>query len=269
MTASMRDGALPAARPRALRRVRGGGLPGAVAAEWTKLRSLGSTWMLLLAAVVTMAAGTTLLGLATHAEQGADAAARVSDPATPVAMYPVVFVTAALAASSVTGEYVTGTIVTTLQCVPDRTRLMLAKCIAVAVVVLAIGCVLGALGILAGALAFETTGFDRVRALDRTVAIAVHPTLTSLLALGLAALTRNATATLVTMFVLLILAPVTLSATGAAAAHDVAQALPQAAGARFTANTPAPYGRGPALLILAMWAAAAGIATATLRRRDA
>lgn len=248
----------------------GGGLLGAMAAEWTKLWSLGSTWMLLLAAFATMAVGTMGLGLSTHVENSADAAARVPDPATSVAMYAVAFVVAALSVLSVTGEYATGTIVNTLQCVPDRTRLMLAKCAVVAGVAFVAGLVLGGIGILAGALAFETAAFDRTQALARTAAVAVHLALTSLLALGLAAVVRSSAGALVALFLLLIVVPVTLAATGLAPAHALAQVLPQAAGARFTANAPGPYSRPVGLFVLTAWAVAAAItATVTLRRRDA
>ncbi|WP_331769208.1 ABC transporter permease (plasmid) [Embleya sp. NBC_00888] len=248
----------------------GGGLPGATAAEWTKLWSLDSTWILLLTAAATMGVGAMGIGLLTHVGSRADAAARVPDPATSATIHGVAFVVAALAMLSVTGEYATGSITNTLQCVPDRTRMMLAKCIVMGGVAFVAGLVLGALGIVAGALAFETTEFDRPQALAQIAALAVLLTLMSLVALGLAAMVRNSAGTLAALFLLLIVVPAILAAIPFDPAHDLAYLLPQAAGACFAAGAPAPYSRPTGLLLLTAWSLAAPIAaTVWLRHRDA
>jgi hypothetical protein len=115
------------------------GLPHAILSEWTKLRSVRSTWIALLVVVV---AGVGLSALVSNIEAGRWA---LLGPVDRLEFDPVrfsqtgeflsQFVVGVLGALIVTSEYSTGSIRTTLACMPRRTTVWAAKGIVVAAVV--------------------------------------------------------------------------------------------------------------------------------------
>ncbi|KOG91046.1 ABC transporter permease [Streptomyces varsoviensis] len=255
----------PAGAPRATPRPSGGGLPGAVAAEWTKLWSLRSTWYFLLVAAAVMAVTAGCIGTVSH-----DPAASVARPATLATVYGVEFVVAALAMLSVTGEYATGSITNTLQCVPNRARMLVAKSITLGGVAFGAGIVLAAIGVAAGGAAMDAGVFEMSYVAGQVLAIAVHLALLSVLTVGLAAIVRSSAGAITALFLLLLIVPMILQSIPADFFTDLAQFLPQAAGAQFMADEAELYGPVAGLLILVAWAAAfLTAATVVLRRRDA
>jgi ABC-2 type transport system permease protein len=127
------------------------GLANAVAAEWTKLRSVRSTyWLLVVGAVVTV-------GLAVLITVGLGSGSVTStgdsfDPAG-VSLLGAWFGQIAfgvLGVLTVTSEYATGTIRTTLAAVPRRGMLIAAKLALVGVVVFSVGTVVSLIAFLAG-----------------------------------------------------------------------------------------------------------------------
>ncbi|MFF1694960.1 ABC transporter permease subunit [Streptomyces sp. NPDC058257] len=246
-------------------RMAGGGLRGAVAAERIKLFSLRSTWYFLLTAAGVMGATAACVGAVTH-----DAKASAADPATLATVYGVEFVVAGLAMLCVTGEYATGSITNTLQCVPDRARLLTAKSLTVGVVAFGAGIVLAALGVVAGVAAMDESTFDFAHVAGRVFAVAVHLMLMSVLTIGLAAIVRSSAGTITVLFVLLLIVPTILQSIPLDFLTNLAQFLPQAAGTQFLTGDADLYGPATGLLLLAAWTAASlTLATVILRRRDA
>ncbi|MEV0321705.1 ABC transporter permease [Streptomyces sp. NPDC050658] len=244
---------------------RSGGLRGAVAAERTKLFSLRSTWYFLLTAAAVMGVTAGCVGAVTH-----DAGASPADPATLATVYGVEFVVAALAMLSVTGEYATGSIVNSLQCVPDRARLLIAKSVTLGAVAFAAGIVLAGLGTAAGAAAMDESTFDAAQVVGRMFAIAVHLMLMSVLTIGLAAIVRSSAGALTVLFVLLLIVPTILQSIPLDLTSKLAQFLPQAAGTQYLTGDADLYGPTAGLLLLAAWVAASlTLAVVIMRRRDA
>jgi ABC-2 type transport system permease protein len=102
--------------------------------EWTKLRSLRAAWLWLAVYAAAAVVGGWMSLSGTTAPE---------DPATAVATALVGFAPAqlallALGAVVVTGEYRSGTVLTSLTAVPRRTRWLLAKTVVVCVVVAAV-----------------------------------------------------------------------------------------------------------------------------------
>ncbi|MEU6767307.1 ABC transporter permease [Streptomyces sp. NPDC046853] len=242
-----------------------GGLRGAVAAEWTKLFSLRSTWYFLLTAAAVMGVTAACVGAVTH-----DAGASPADPATLATVYGVEFVVAGLAMLCVTGEYATGSITNTLQCVPDRVRMLISKSVVTAAVAFAAGIALAVIGTVAGAAAMDESAFDVGQVAGQVFAVAVHLMLMSVLTVGLAVIVRSSAGTITVLFVLLLVVPTTLQSTPLDFLTNLARFLPQAAGTQFLTGDADLYGPAAGLLLLAAWTAASlTLATAILRRRDA
>lgn len=242
-----------------------GGLRGAVAAEWTKLFSLRSTWYFLLTAAAVMGVTAACVGTVTH-----DAGASAADPATLATVYGVEFVLAALAMLCVTGEYATGSITATLQCVPDRARLLIAKSLAVGTVAFAAGIVLAVLGVVAGAVAMDASTSDFAQVAGQVFAIAVHLMLMSVLTVGLAVIVRSSAGAITVLFVLLLIVPTILQSIPLDFLTNLAQFLPQAVGTQFLTGDADLYGPATGLLLLTAWTAASlTLATVILGRRDA
>ena len=97
----------------------------ALHAEWTKLRTLASTFWLLLAAAALTIAVSAAAAAATRCPSGtcADDPAKISL----TGIYLGQAVVAVLAVTAVTGEYGTGMIRLTLAAVPRRTAVLAAK----------------------------------------------------------------------------------------------------------------------------------------------
>ncbi|MET7399380.1 ABC transporter permease [Dactylosporangium sp. NPDC005572] len=243
---------------------------GAVAAEWTKLWTTRTVWWALAAAVVLMVAGAGQYALYAANDDlapellradGRVAAGTVAVLATALAQFAVI----ALAMLVMTSEYSAGTIRATLAWVPSRGRLLLAKSLVVAVVALAVGVVLGVVGAVVAAPLLGDRGVVSGGAVvGDALAIGGYLALISVFATGLGAALRGPVATLVTIFLLVVVIPPILELPDVAALNRVAGALPGPAGTDFM------RGDGSAGLVVAAWAVAALVAGwRVLRRRDA
>ncbi|RRD29311.1 ABC transporter permease subunit [Actinomyces bowdenii] len=114
----------------------------AIAAEWAKIRSLSSTWItssITVAITVLFGAGLAI-AMSTSPETQAGAAEAVTSGAT----FGQIAV-AVLAALTVTGEYSSGQIRSSLAAVPHRGRLLVAKAITVGTMAFALGLISTAL----------------------------------------------------------------------------------------------------------------------------
>lgn len=242
----------------------GAGLRGAVAFEWTKLVSLRSTWYLLLTAFAVLGLAAPGIGVTVH-----DPAASPALPAAFAALYGTGLVVAGLAMLSVTGEYATGGITTSLQCVPGRARFLLAKCLVLGGLSFVAGLVLGAVGTVLGAVSMDASTFSGASVTGEVLAIGAYTALLSVLTLGLAVVLRSSAGTLTALFLLLFVLPAVLGMVPGGVLDEAATLLPQGAGERLLGGGTG-YGPGLGLPLLAAWALlSVGVGAQVLRRRDA
>lgn len=252
-------------------------------AEWTKLRTLGgSAWLLLAAVALTVA-----IGAAADTASGYSALGSVQDT-TKISLTGVYLgqaVVAALAVLSVGSEYSTGMIHTTLVAVPRRCTMLAAKAAVLLAAVLpaaAIG-VLGSL--VAGRMILPGNGFtpahgypplsladgSTLRAMAGSV---IYLALVALLALGVTAAVRDpATAIGIVLGLLYLFPIIAQTVTDARWQRHLHEIAPMTAGLYIQTTIGVhslPLTPWQGLGILAGWAASALLAGgALLRARDA
>ncbi|MFJ8104820.1 ABC transporter permease [Streptomyces sp. NPDC096132] len=257
-------------------------------AEWTKLRTLPSSWWLLLAVIALTVAVGGAAAAAVTTDQCYPTPAACQEDTVKLSLTGVWVGQAAVAVLGVlamSGEYGTGTIRAALTAVPRRERLLIAK----AAVVGALALVTGALGVLGsllvGRLVLPGNGFTAEAGypplsladgptLRAAVGSTLYLGLIALLALGIAALVRDTAGAITTVLTLLYVFPVLVALVSSEKWRERLQEWgPASAGTavQATRNLDAlPIGPWPGLGVLALYAAAAlltgGLA---LRLRDA
>ena len=251
---------------------RTGALRAAVAFEWTKLWSVRSTRWALLAATVLGGAAALLLGLSASASaaNGVDVtmpAPHLAAQAIPVAQLAAI----CLATLAVTSEYASRTITTTLQAVPVRRRLLLAKASVVGAVLFVAGAVTSAGGTVAvGSVLGEPGRFTASDAVLTALGMGVHLTLLGVMALGIGTCLRSAAGAVTTAIMILFAVPPVLRVIGVDWLGDVSNYTPGTAGQVFMTQAGDPYGSGAALAVLLAWALVPALAGyAVLRSSDA
>ena len=247
-------------------------LRAAIAAEWTKLWTTRTVWWALLAAAVLMTAAAGQYALyADHGDLPADLLRHGRVPAGAIAVLATGLTQlafAGLALLTMTGEYSTGTIRSTLAWVPSRGRLVAAKCAVVAAVTFVAGTLTALLGALVAIPLLDNAFLGGLP--GDAVAIGGYLTLIAVLATGLATALRGPVVTLVVILLLVVLLPPILQTPDVPALNAVAAALPGEAGTHFLRGDTHPYPAATGLLILAAWATAATLTGwQALRHRDA
>lgn len=237
----------------------------ALHAEWTKLRTLpGTIWLLLTAAVVTVA-----IGAGVAAATTCQAAGCSQDPAkiTFAGINLSQAVVAILAVLAVSSEYSTGMIRVTLTAMPRRITMLTAKAItATALVVTA-----GTAGVLASAIAGQLIlpghGFTLAHGYQSLTSAAdlraaagsvLYLALIGLLATGAAAALRDSAVAIGAVLGLLYLFPVIAGALGPGWSRHLQQIGPMSAGLYIQATTDLrslPLTPWQGLGVLALWAA--------------
>jgi ABC-2 type transport system permease protein len=256
----------------------------ALRAEWTKLRTVsGPAWLLLGVAVLTIAVSTAAVG-ATHCPQ--DLTCPVDT--TKLSLTGVQFgqaVVAILAVLTISSEYSSGMIRTTLAAMPNRQAVLAAKAILLAALVLVAGAVAVFGSVLAGHLILPGHGFTTARGFH-PVWLSYGPTLraacgsvlylalVALMSLGVAVIVRDSAVSIGVVLALLYLFPIVLAFVGNARwQHRLERWTPTIAGLTIQATTGlrslaiSPWG---GLGVLGIWAAAALVLGAfAFRLRDA
>lgn len=255
----------------------------ALYAEWTKLRTLaGTAWLLLGAAALTVAVSAALAAT-THQSPGGGGG---PDP-TKLALTGVDLgqaVIAVLAVLTISEEYATGMIRTTLAAVPRRLVLLGAKAANVAGLTLP-AAVLGIAGcLIAGRLLLPAAGLDPAHGYP-LVSVGHAPTLRAaagsvlylvliaLLAVGVATAIRDTAVSIGAVLALLYIPPLLAQAFSDPLRRHIQQIAPMTAGLAIQATANLrnlPIAPWAGLGVLAAWAAASLLlAGALLRRRDA
>ena len=259
-----------------------------VHAEWTKLRTLASTWWLLLAAVALTIAVGAAVGAAFQCHQFACAPAQTgADPAkislAGVALGQVIV--ALLAVLAVGGEYTTGMIRVTLAATPRRLILLAAKAAVVLGWTLAAGVVAVLGSVLAGRLILPGRGLSAANGyallslgsgpdLRAAAGSVLYLALIALLALGVTTAIRDPAVAIGAVLSLLFLLPITSAVIpDHVLARHLEQIAPMTAGLYIQATTDVrslPLTPWQGLGVLALWSLGAMLLGAlVLRFRDA
>ncbi len=249
----------------------GGRTLGAVAAEWTKLWSVRSTAWSLVAAAALVVSGGLVLGMSAAASAEAGHDVQSAPHLAAVGLQLALLALVAMTTLSVTSEYSSGTISTTLQGVPLRGRVLAAKAAVVGAVTFVAGVVLSAVGTVSVVSTMGEAGdVDGREVVLSVLGAGAYVALLSLLTLGLGLALRSAAGTITSVLLLLLAIPQIMLLVGVDWLQRAADYLPSAAGQILMTQASTPYGAGVAVLVLVGWAvAAAGAGYAVLRTRDA
>lgn len=256
-----------------------------MAAEWTKLWSVRSTWWCLLSGAALLIVGAVTIGGGTATEYLREGVPGMRVPVGEQVISAVSlaqFALVALAMLTVTSEYASGGIRQTLQATPIRGRLLAAKALVVAPVLLVYGTMSGAVAALATYLTLTHPLFGGLArlspgelALD-LLRLGVVVALAGVMTIGIAAAVRSAAGTLTIVFMLLMGLPLVMVMTGLPFLVDLSMRFPMFAGLAFMDSSvnmtggPMPYGPLEGLTWLVGWTGAAlGAGYAVLRARDA
>jgi ABC-2 type transport system permease protein len=252
-------------------------------AEWTKLRTLASTFWLLLAAATLTVAVSAAASAATKCPSGgcADDPAKISL----TGIYLGQAVVAVLAVMAVSGEYGTAMIRLTLTATPRRVTVLAAKAAVLAALVLATGAVAVLGSLLAGGLILPGHGIgpshgypaispDNGPVLRAAFGSVLYLALIALLSLGAATALREAAVAIGAVLGLLYLVPIIAFAAGNAdLQRHLEQIGPMTAGLAIQATTglnTLPISPWAGLGVLTAWAAGALLLGGLLlRMRDA
>ena len=252
-------------------------------AEWTKLRTLASTgWLLLAAAALTVAVGTTVDAAATCPSGGCQA-----DPAklSLTGVQAGQAIVAVIAVLAVSGEYSTGMIRVTLTAMPRRLTVLAAKAALIAGLVLAVSAVAVLASVLAGRLILPGHGFTPAHGypplslgdgpvLRAACGSVLYLALIALLSLGISTAVRDSAVAIGIVLGLLYLFPITANVVSNEQWHrHLEQIGPMTAGLAIQATTDLtslPISPWAGLGVLAAWAGGALLAGGILLRlRDA
>lgn len=251
----------------------------ALRAEWTKLRTLPSTSRLLAAAVTITVAASAVIAAAGHVN-----ARSTADP-TKISLSGIDIgqaVIAVLAALTVSEEYGTGMIRTSLSAMPRRITFLTAKAANLAGITLLIGLVAVAGSLLAGRLLLPGAGVNPAHGyplvslshgstLRAAAGTMLYLTLVCLLSLGTATAIRDSAASIGALLGLLYLPPIAAQLVQDPTwRRHLEQIAPMTAGLAIQTTTHHPsISPWTGLAILTAWAAAAlTVGALLLRLRD-
>jgi ABC-type transport system involved in multi-copper enzyme maturation permease subunit len=258
-----------AAQPVTLRRV--------IRSEWIKFWTLRSTWAVLGAAVVGMLVLALVVAYNTRHLTSNLQANDIAPSATLQGYFLGELLIGALGVLFVSGEYSTGMIRSTLVAVPRRLPVLWAKLVvfvtitAVSMITVSIVAFVSAQAVLS----HYRTGFSLSDpgVLRVVIGTGVYLTLVGVIGAALGWIVRSTPGALVTYFAIVLVLPLLFGEALGNWGKQVAQFLPDQAGASFSTSIPeSSYSLSPwvGLLVLVGWAAVAlAIAAGVLRRRDA
>jgi len=261
--------------------------------EWIKFWSVRSTtWTLSIFLIATVGL-VVLISLAfvnvPSPEEGGPPEGTAGNPLDPlsIAVTLAQLAVAVLGALTITSEYSTGMIRSSLTAVPKRLPMLWSKAIVLVVSVFAVAVVAVALAMTLQWLFFDSQGFS-VDATDPEVirplvGTAVYLATIALFSYALGALMRHSAAALATVLGVLLVAPILFSAIPWKPLQQSFPFLPGVAGQQFTQTTEqleaAAASSGPDVVDLTAWAGYGvliawivvilGVAAVLLKRRDA
>ncbi len=246
--------------------------------EWIKMRSLRSTGLTLLAAVVAMVAIGWLVGWATNSHWSR------MDPIERALFSPIdnsltgfhlaQLAVGVLGVLLISGEYATGMIRATFSAVPHRLPVLWAKSVLYAGVTFVLMLAAAFAAFLGGQqfLGSHGTTLSAAHAVQSIVGVAGYLTLIAVFAVALGFIIRSTAGGIATLFGLLLVLPAIGRVLPTSWQDATLPYLPSNAGASmFSIHTdPSNLSAGSGLLVLCLWVAAALAGAAVLvKRRDA
>ncbi|MFE3515541.1 ABC transporter permease subunit [Streptomyces sp. NPDC059166] len=254
--------------------VRTPGLGDAIASEWTKIRSVRST-MWTLGVMIVLLLG---IGLLTAFAVSVSDATLDETPVLSLGFFGVLLgsiCVITLGVLTITSEYGTGMIRTTLTACPSRARILTAKSVVFFLLAFAITTVTtGVVGVLQTALLDGATP-DTGLWVRSTVGVGLYVATLGLLSLAVGALIRHSAGAITVMIALVLLPLVLAMFMFSATLSDVRMALfeysiPNQLGAMYDASVTGsgPSGWEPLWVILGVTAVTMGGAFVALDRRD-
>jgi ABC-2 type transport system permease protein len=252
------------------------GLADAVRSEWTKLWTVRSSWMnivgaVLLTGLVGAQLGFSLAFESTHPSPGHLPSPQGVGSFGGSAILMGQILVAAFALLTVTSEYATGSIRSTLQWTPIRRNVVLAKALVLAPVLFGYGVLLAAVAaVVGGIMAGRWADWNAADLVGKVLTVGVYATLAGLFAVGVAWVVRSTAGALTVVFLLLLVVPLMLSQSTLRALQWIAALTPGGAGQSYLNGTSDPLSPTVSLLVLIAWALAGlVIGTRILTRRDA
>jgi ABC-2 type transport system permease protein len=259
------------------------GLGGTLRSEWTKIRSVRSTyWTLFALLAVSVGIGAAISGGTAASWSHTTAADRATFDATQASIAGLFYlgqlVIVVLGAMVFTAEYSTGMIRTSLTVMPRRVTMYAAKAAVFAVVALVVTLVAAFIAFFLGqsllASTHESATLSQPNVLRAIIGSALYVTLCGLFAFAAGAILRHTAATITTIIGLLFVIPILVHLLPHSWYIDVERWLPDAAGRAISATIP---GQDPNLFspwsqfaVFAVYAAVLLVIGAVLfRKRDA
>ena len=205
--------------------------------EWTKLRSVRSTYWTFAAAIAGMLGiGALIAVVLANNYRGMSLADKASFDPTSASLTGVSFAQLAigvLGVLAITSEYGTGLIRTTFAAVPNRRLVLAAKATVFGMVTAVVGILSSVAAFFIGQAIFSTQGIQATLgdpgALRKVVGAGLYLAVVGLLALGLGVMIRRTAAALTAIFGVILVLPVIVGALGSAG-NEVAKFLPSEAG---------------------------------------
>ncbi len=250
-------------------------LPRVMAAEWLKLRSVRSTPLVILAAMLAMVVFGAIIGHNTRDAAGLDPEDLVASG--PLQGYYLAqLLIGSLGVLVVSGEYSSGTSLATFAAVPRRLPVLVAKVVvftAVVATAMVAACVVGFLVAQAFLSGYRPTfSLADPDVLRVVVGTGIYLTLVGLLGGAFGWIVRNTPGALVTLFAVILVLPVLLLLFHGAWAQHLGAWLPTGAGSAFSTSLHVPGELGPwtGLAVMVAWVVTTYAAAAVLlTRRDA
>ncbi|MDQ1375326.1 MAG: type transport system permease protein [Actinomycetota bacterium] len=269
--------------PARLTKPTGSIVPNVLASEWTKIRSVRSTyWTLLAAAVLTIGLSAVICAVVAAQYAGMTAVEKASIDPTSLSTSGGVLAQLAIAVLGVlviTSEYASGMIRTTLSAVPQRLAVLLAKAVVFLVVTLAVVTPSAFIAFFLGQAILSTkhigVGIGAPDALRMVVGTALYLAVLGLLALGIGALLRRTAGAITAIVGILFVLPA-LGSLLPSSLDKIEKFLPINAGRAILTGTSDLRGASASLSpwvglgVFFLWAVVVlGAAGYTLVRRDA
>jgi ABC-2 type transport system permease protein len=241
--------------------------------EWTKLRTLRSTWWSVIAAVViAVGLGALIcLGNSTHGSTPPEDPASLSL----AGMFLAQVAFAIVGVLAMSGEYSTGMIRTTLAAVPQRGYVLAAKTIVLGVAAFVLVTATAFAAFFVGQSILSRANFDigigAPGVLRVIIGAGLYTTVLILLAMALAAILRNTAGTITAVIGIIFVIPIIVALLPSRWQDDIGRYTPANAGTAIVNVTQQDHSLGPwaGFGVFCIWAVvAAVIAWWTLRRRD-
>ncbi len=259
------------------------GLTGALRSEFTKIRSVRSTyWSLLVLLVISIGIGAAITGgIAAHWSQ-MNAGDRATFDATATSLGGLTFlgelVVVVLAALAMTSEYSTGMIRTSLTVLPRRGVLYPAKAAVITTVVLITAMITAFASFWLGQALLSSThasaALSQPNVLRAVIGGALYVTLCGLLAYGVGSMIRHTAGAITIMVAVLFVIPILVNLLPSSWRNDMVRWLPSSAGDAITATVagqhPHMFSAWGEFLVLGIYTAVVLVAGFILfRKRDA